>query len=117
MADHEPSSCPNKLMIDSMAIEIQKLKESFHSIDKDNSTSIAVIKNQYETIINMLVSQGNEYKDVMSRVLDIEKKFILNDYKTNESTDLIKKVTWGMVAKVGALLIVVGTFLISAFKQ
>lgn len=107
--DHNPTTCPNKQLIDALRHDLNGLGGKFADLDKAIAVDNAVIKNQYETIIGMLTTQGKENAAISKRMGEFEKAFAVNDYKTNQATTFIDRVTWGLVAKIGTILALLGT--------
>lgn len=108
MSDHNPNACPNKQLIDTLRLDLNNLGGKVVEMDKSNAVDNAVLKNQYETIIGMLTQQGKENAKINNRMGEFEKAFAVNDYKTNQATTFIDRVTWGLVAKIGTILAIAG---------
>lgn len=113
---HDPNTCPNKQLIEKLQKDIQKIGEEFHKMDKQTAVENAKLITQYETIIKMLSDSNDNRELLLNKVTQLERKFDVNEYKTNQATDVISKITWGLVAKLSPILIIVGTILIALLK-
>ena len=117
--EHNPNTCPNKQLIDGLRLDFSGLGGKFAELDKQIAVDNAVLKTQYSTIIDMLTSQGKTTDGLAKRIGQYEKDFAVNDYKTNQATTFIDRVTWGLVAKIGAILGIFGLIVstvVSALK-
>lgn len=106
--EHNPNTCPNKQLIDHLRLDFNGLGDKFAVLDKQIAVDNAVLKTQYSTIIDMLTSQGKENSAISKRMGEFEKAFAVNDYKTNQATTFIDRVTWGLVAKIGTIVTIMG---------
>jgi hypothetical protein len=114
--EHNPNTCPNKGLIADLAVDVQRLREKFIDLDKETAVKNATLETQYKTIIEMITVSNNRYSEMVDKVGNIEKAFTLNEYKTNQNTDIISKITWSVVAKVGTLVVIVATMIMSFYK-
>ena len=114
--EHNPNTCPNKSLIAELAVDVQRLRENFVGLDKETAVKNATLETQYKTIIEMIAVSNNRYSEMSEKVGNIEKAFTLSEYKTNQNTDVISKITWSVIAKVGTLVVIVATLLMSFYK-
>ena len=108
MGDHEPHNCPNKILIDQLREQFAEFNDKFHDLDKKNAVDNAVLQSQYKTIIDMLTTQADSNVLYSERLAKLEKDFKLNDYKTTQATTFIERITWGVVAKLGTIITLMG---------
>lgn len=115
--EHTPDNCPYKKIIEELQQDVKEVKKMHYSLDKEFSSNSLLTKSQYETIITMLTNQGSDYKEIFKLVNDLEKRFVVNDYQTKKTTEAKDRLTWWLIAKIGTLVLVVGSILIGLFKQ
>ena len=115
--EHNAQTCPNKILIDKMELDLKEVREMYHELDKNTSNHQTEINTQYKTLISLITQQGQNYDSLSRTVAEIERKFILNDYKTNKTTGIIERLSWGVVTKVGTLIIIIGSMLLALWKN
>ena len=114
--EHTPENCPNKRAIEENKTKLVELLSLYHTIDKATDGNIKIIQTQYTTIIDLITTQSRDYKELSTKVYHLEREMSLNNYKTNKTTDFFDKVTWSVIAKVFALIGIVGAIIASTVK-
>ena len=115
--EHTPDTCPNKRLIQDISEDLKKVRDMYHDLDKKTNKDIEVIKEQNNTIISMLTSQGTNYQKLFDSFHELDKKFLVNEFQTSRNTALGDKITWGLIAKVGTLITVLATLLTAIYRS
>lgn len=89
---------------------IEIIRAELASQDKQTAIFKTEIRIQYKTILETIINQGKTTKENTDRLIELERKEILNDYKTNKSVSFIEKIT---PSKILAIAISVLTILVA----
>jgi translation initiation factor 1 (eIF-1/SUI1) len=114
--EHEHQRCPNTTLIKKLEDEVYVLRTQVTEIDKSNAVTVALIKEQYRNIMTIITKIDSNYQTMNNALAELYRKFEVNDYKTNTTTNFVDRLTWGVIGKIGALITVVAV-LIKAFMD
>lgn len=91
------NECQYKKQIDINTEDIKELQNNAH----DNTLQAAIfqteIRTQYETILKTIIKNGTAAEKMANRVMELEKKEAVNNYKTNRATGILDKLTPGKI--------------------
>lgn len=102
--------CPYKEQIEKNAKSIIQLNSEFTIQDKTLAVFQTEIRTQYKTILDTIIEQGKIGEKTRDRVIELEKREVLNEYKTNKAVSFIDKLT---PSKIVALAFSILTLLIA----
>ena len=114
--EHTPQNCPLKIEVDNIKQDLKEVRSMYHDLDKNTSNHQTEINTQYKTLINLITQQSTNYDTLSKAVSEIERKLILNDYKTEKTVGIIDRLGWGVISKVSVMALVIGTLLVSLWK-
>ena len=114
--EHDHRDCPNFQRIKDLETDINRVRTQVNEIDKSHAVTVALIKEQYRTIMASIDDLSSNYKQMNNGLSELYRKFEVNDLKTNQSSEFIQKVTWGMVSKIGTLVFIIAVIYKALFQ-
>ena len=102
-------NCPYKKQIDKNSADIILLRKNLTDQDKQSAVFQMEIRTQYQTILNTIIEQNKTNQETARKVIELEKKEVLNNYKTNKSTAFMESLS---PAKIIAFSVSILTILI-----
>ena len=107
MADCD--ECQYKRQIDINTKDIKELQNKATENILQAAIFQTEIRTQYETILKTIINQGTSFEKMSTRVMELEKKEAVNNYKTNRATSFIDKLTPGKIIafSVGIMTIII----------